>query len=315
MPVAIVNGHRQNVSAAFGAERLCAQCGSLFHVTSTTGRQLYCSEKCKDRAYYERHRDTVKHKLRNRARCEAWYDGRRKYDQPWLYGPPLCDRYLPGGGFEIAVRPVPQWPVERRNIRALHGMVTALLDQPHDKLLPQFSLVPWPRGIGWGVWVRDVEVARQIAGRTVSARLFDRDVDVTCSPLHRVLAPVVTKRGRRRLRIDTITPVCIRSMGSSVWRTQPTAGNLCSSLAWFLPKRVGVEIKQDSVRLELVEQRTTTERVRLGGKFGAVHGFMGHLVVETNAVGHWLLKAAETVGFGGRVAFGFGRVRVSDALV
>lgn len=212
---------------------------------------------------------------------------------------------------ELHVTPRPRWPVEHRNVRALHGMVTALIGEQHHPTLPGFALLPWPRGIGWGMWIRDEQIALRLAGRSHMARLFDRDTLVHCSPLHRARAPVVTKRGRRRLRIDAVTPVCVRSMAGKTIHTFPTGGNLTSTLASWLPPRIGVPIEQDSVRLELVEASTFPQTVQLGGKFGAIRGWVGSVVVETNAVGEWLLRACETFGLGGRTAFGFGRVRVS----
>ena len=49
------------------------------------------------------------------------------------------------------------------------------------------------------------------------------------------------------------------------------------------------------------------------GRDGRVRGWEGSLVIETNAVGRWLLEvAARGWGLGGRVAMTFGRVRVED---
>ena len=54
------------------------------------------------------------------------------------------------------------------------------------------------------------------------------------------------------------------------------------------------------------------DRAAIGGD-GRVRGWEGSLVIETNAVGRWLLEvAARGWGLGGRVAMTFGRVRVED---
>jgi CRISPR/Cas system endoribonuclease Cas6 (RAMP superfamily) len=92
----------------------------------------------------------------------------------------------------------------------------------------------------------------------------------------------------------------------------PTSANLASSLAFFLPRRLGISLEPDSIRLKIFERHTQFEHVEMGDKFGKVGGFVGHMIVDTNATGHWLLKCAETLGFGGRVSFGFGRIRVSE---
>lgn len=311
MPVAAVNGHPQAVARAFGSTRACAECGLPFVVTSITGRQRFCAERCKDRS----NERTPRARRANRLRFEAWYDAKRgpnRQRQPWLLGPPLCAEYLPGCGLEVHISPAPRYAIEHRNIRMLHGLITEIIGEPHHPTVPGFALVPWPRGCGWGVWIRDESIARRLAGTTCSGVIFDRPVSVRFSPAHRVKAPVIATRGRRLVRVDVISTTVIRSMGGTVGRTAPTAGNICSTLASWLPPRVGVSIAPGSVRVDMIECRTQPDTVLLGGKFGAVRGFVGYFIVETNSVGHWLLKASETVGLGGRTAFGFGRVRVSD---
>jgi hypothetical protein len=63
--------------------------------------------------------------------------------------------------------------------------------------------------------------------------------------------------------------------------------------------------------MTLVDAQTEREEVLLRGKVGPVRGWSGSVVVETNAVGRWLLECAgRGLGLGGRTAFGFGRVRV-----
>lgn len=65
--------------------------------------------------------------------------------------------------------------------------------------------------------------------------------------------------------------------------------------------------------MALLERGTHPEWTQMGGKYGATAGFTGHLIVECNAVTEWLLRCCETIGLGGKTAFGFGRVRVTDA--
>lgn len=256
---------------------------------------------------------TVDAVRRAREVNRAWAQKHRACSrrQPWLLGAPPYGHYLPGGGFTLNVQPAPRWPVELRNTRALHGMVTALMGIEHDPHVPQFSLIPWPTPFGWSVWTQHADVAQRLAGHRHNARLYDQDVTVTCGPLARVRAPVVTHRGRRRLRIDAVTPVRLRADSERL--TQPTAAHLAGALRDWIPPRLGVEIDQNDLALEVVESRTQAALVQTGGKFGPTRGWTGHLVVDTNAVGHWLLEVAARIGLGGRVALGFGRVRVSNA--
>ena len=273
-------------------------------------RQRTCgASKCRDSA-----RDvTPARRLLARHRNREWAKAHRgvKASQPWLLGAPIYPAHLPGGGCEIDVRPRPRWRVEHRNVRALHGAITVCLDEPHDERIPGFSLVPWPCGLGWGVYVRSAEAAARIAGKTMHGRLFDVPVDFEFSPLRRLRAPVVAKRGHGRVRIDTVTPVVIRSRAAPP-RTEPTASCIISALTQAFPARIGLDgFDPATVRLELVSHETRPDQVDLGGKFGRVVGWSGSCVVDANAVGRWLLAVAALVGLGGRTSLGFGRVRVT----
>lgn len=256
---------------------------------------------------------TVNEVRKARERNRLWCAEHRSVTRrnPWLVGAPPYGTHLPGGGFSLAVHPAPKWPVELRNTRALHGMVTKLSGIAHHPTIPQFALIPWPSPFGWSVWTQHEDAARALAGKAHSAILYDREVTVTCGPLARVRAPIIRRRGRRMLRVDTITPVLIRAADGGRC-TVPTSGNLRSTLHAWLPRRVGVEIDADDLCLEIRSRSTQSAIVDTGGKFGASTGFTGHIIVETNAVGHWLLDVASRIGLGGRVALGFGRIRLSE---
>ncbi len=315
MPAIERNGKRLCVAQAFGTSRLCAcGCGEMFVVTSITGRQLYATSAHKERALWRREAmrpDTVR---RSRERSRAWAAENRGVTQsnPWLLGAPAYGQYLPGGAFSLRVTPPPKWAIELRNTRGLHGLATALVGVPHDAHMPMFSLIPSASSpLGWGLYVAAPESALRLAGRQVDSVLFDRRCLVTCGPMFRIKAPRVTKRGHRRLRIDCLTPVLIRSDGGKRSHTSPTAANLCSTLATWTPQRLGAQLGESDIQIKIVERHTHAEWTDMGGKFGHVGGFVGHLIVDTNAVGEWLLRCCETIGFGGRTAFGFGRIRVT----
>lgn len=233
--------------------------------------------------------------------------------QPMLLGPPSFEAYLPGGGMEIAVSPVPKWTIEHRNVRALHGMITTLLDEPHDPLIPGFALVPWPAGCGWGVYVRDLEQAERLANKRHPARLFDHGVEARFSTVRRIKAPTIARRGRARLRIDAITPVCIRNNGGETTYTAPTTQALWSAITHSFLPRVGVPgLDPNTVLLKMFDAETHPATVNLGGKYQSIRGWTGHVIVEGNAVARWLVRCAGLIGLGGRTALGFGRVRVTE---
>lgn len=317
MPIAVINGRPQPVARAYGSLRDCAICGEPFTVLSITGVQFYCGDSCKEKASWRRERQRPEIVAANRARCKLWSQTARNVRTPnqWLAGAPPFGEFLPGGAFSLAISPVPHWPIELRNTRALHGLVTGLLGEPHSPQSPGFALIPSNAAAsGWGIYVARTDLASKLHSSTVGGVLFDREVSIMCGPLFRIKSPRVTKRGRRLLRIDVLTPVQIRSDSSAVTRLFVTAANLCSTLGAWLPRRLGIELESDAIQLEIVERATQPQTVHMGGKYGNARGFVGHLIVETNAVGEWLLRCAETLGLGGKTAFGFGRIRVAHVL-
>lgn len=299
--------------AAPAPVRSCAICSRTYEAP----RRVYCSDACARRAYYLAHeRGRPEWMAANRARNAAWAraSGRVRSGNPWLLGPPAYGPYLPGAGCEIAISPAPRWPVLHRNVRALHGVLSHLLGEPHGHLDPAFAVVPWSSHLGWGVWFWG-DLWQRFACRRFEVHLFNQDCLIRFGGAHRVKAPAV-RRGRRRVRIDAITPVCVRNHNNHANErlsyTAPTEGNLRSTLCLLLPRRLGVQVDEGSVLLDLVERRTQAETVRMGGKQGVERGFVGHLIVEANAPARWLLACAERVGLGGRTAFGFGRIRVTE---
>lgn len=301
--------------AAESLSATCRYCGALY--APCHSRQVTCGAvPCQSKRKWEQTKASPVRLVKARANNAQWCARVRgvKERNVWLAGSPAFGEYLPGGGFTLAVSPIPKWPIELRNTRALHGMVTKLMGIPHDSQIAQFTLTPWPCPFGWGLYSQHCDVMQRLAGKTHDAVLFDRGVQVKCGHLARIKAPVVTRRGRRRLRIDAVTPVIVRDSSTSTRSTYtaPTADNLHSTLAFWLPRRIDVDVTGEAFPLELATRETEAATVETGGKFGNTRGWTGHVIVETNAIGHWLLEVAARIGLGGRVALGFGRVRVSE---
>lgn len=292
----------------------CRECSAPF-VPASAGN-VYCSRRCADK---KRLRDP--HRIEtNRIRNRAWHvaRGRVSGHQPWLAGEPPHGAHMAGAGFELDVMPHPKWPVLHRNLRALHGMVTDIIGVGHDmggpgeQRQPVFSLVPWPRGIGWAVYCTSAELAALVAGKTLKGRrLYDMTVTVRCGPMVRPRAPSVPKRGHRLVRVDAITPVCTRNTGGRFYHTKPTAEHVRNALVRHLAPRLGMRVDDALVCVEIAEDATRAESVEIGQKWGSVTGWVGHVVLDCNAVTEWLLRAAaQGPGLGGRTGLGFGRVRV-----
>jgi len=307
---------------------VCRFCGApfvgIYRAQYTCAQEACVAERV--RAYErERMRDPSR-VLASRARSREWAREHRgcHRSEPWLLGQPAHGSHLPGGGCEIFVAPAPKWPVEHRNVRALHGAITALLDHGHDEgepgrgRWPEWALIPWPRGtLGWGVYWR-TEAGAALACTTRDGRLYDRACAFRFGPLVRVKAPEIATRGRRRIAIDAVTPVSIQSADRTIERTSPDATSLISALSHGFGRRCGLleDVPTSDLRIEVVSDETRIETVKLGAyasaKYGHVRGWVGRVVVECNAPAHWLLEcAARCVGLGGRTAFGFGRVRVA----
>lgn len=291
----------------------CEVCGRPF--VPSQRRQRTCgASRCQERRRYENKLRDPRQIAQGRARNTRWAmaNGRTTKPQPWLLGAPPYGSHLPGGGVELHVAPRPPWAAEHRRVRLVHGMVTAAIARGHSHGAPDFSLVPWPAGLGWGLYVRDLDTARALANREHEAVLADRPVRLRCGPLVRLRAPVVRRRGHHRVRVDAVTPVVVSTMARTVVHLAPTAANLRSTLLSHLVRRLGVVVAEEALCLEIVEAATQAERVDLGGKFGVMSGWVGSVVVDTNAVGRWLLECAARIGLGGRTSLGMGRVRVSE---
>lgn len=229
--------------------------------------------------------------------------------------PPAVER-LPGAWLDLHVAPPPVTPVTHSTIRGLHGMVTALLNEGHHPTKPRFSLAPWPDGIGWCVYVHDADSALRVAARTAAGDLYGRPVMIRTSPARMQVAPSVAWRDSV-VQVDTMTPVVVRhgsgDLSTKRWHRAPSAGCLLSTLCSWLPRCIGVATPPpDTCRLRIAVADTRPQTVNLGRKLGRVGGFAGRMVLRVNGPTLWLLRCAEVVGLGGRVAFGFGRIRVTE---
>lgn len=258
---------------------------------------------------------TIERRLYERSRNRKWCETHRNVRNrcEWLAGAPPFHTHLPGTAMTISLDPVPRWPIELRNTRGLHGAITAIVNQGHGRF-PNWALVPWLSG--WVVyWLGDGGI--QFANRSVDGVLYDRPTQFHFGPPVRFRSPSIEKRGRRRIRIDAVTPVCIQSMGRTVPCVRPSKDSIATALHGSLVERITVsrpwlEFVRESMRCEQVECNTEPCHVPLGGKYGVVPCWQGSVVVEANAVAHWLLAVAERTGLGGRTAFGFGRIRLTE---
>lgn len=303
--------------------RPCEHCGGTF--TPVTWCAKTCSDECRrqrksamgtEREKARSRQLTVAESLGARERNAVWAAAHRACEKqnPWLAGAPPYHTHLPGGAMTVAFDPLPRWPLELRNTPGLHGALTALGGVGHGARFPAFALIPWLSG--WAVyWFRDECLDR--ANKRVSGALFDRPTQFAFGPLVRFRSPRVARRGRQRVRIDTITPIVIRSNGGATPCVRPAASNLVSAIGAEFLHRLAPSPEWDRyvaerIRMEMVRVDTQPATVRFGGKYGLVRGWEGSVIVEVNAVARWLLEVASRVGLGGRTAFGCGRIRITE---
>lgn len=193
--------------------------------------------------------------------------------------------------------------------RLVHGAVSALVGRPHGGHLGAWSLVPHsPRR--WGVILYDPEDARRLRATEHAMRLGSEPARLRIAPeIVRLRTPPPLARGRYRVTVDAVTPVVQATMGRTVYVTSPAASTVLDALSLAL--QVARVSPRSTMHVAAVETRTAPERVRLGGHVQSPLGWVGRLTVDCNAPAAWALGVAAQVGFGGKCAFGLGRVRVS----
>lgn len=247
---------------------------------------------------------------------------------PWGLPVPAYGPHLPAVAAPIALSPARTLTLDHGN--AIHAAITYALGRPHDGRAAEWSLSlvnldtspscvvvcfrdradmerlrarPWPMRIG------NVE-HQAVAGRPWAAQLK---------------APPAPPPGRYRVRLDTVTPVVIkrsvktdddRPHGRNVHHVRPVAWNLISTLHSTLAPRLGLKLLREEFAVEIVEVHAEPTRDVLRGSGNRIRmhaaGWEGHLVLDVNAPALWLLEcAARGMGLGGRVAFGFGQVRIT----
>jgi hypothetical protein len=303
------------------AEHLCTWCACVFK--APLGRTHTCNMFCSPECRLERRRETNRRSqsarertpariVYNRERNRAWrmaHRGATGRSSPWLLGAPAYGPTLPCVELDVAFSPAPKWPIRLRNMRGVHGAVSALLGESvgihHRKHTPTFAArlheATTVRVVVWD------ERAADLLDKTFHGALWDRptkfyvDVDAPCAP---------ERRGRTRVRLSTITPVVISKDGHSRAEVRPCKTTIERSLSGGFLDRVGLGSMASIVKADVTHIRTKPAHVHIGGKFGTVSGWFGDLDLEVNAPALWLLRCAEKVGLGSRIGFGFGRVVV-----
>ena len=192
--------------------------------------------------------------------------------------------------------------------RHLHGLVSLLVGRPHDSKLPRWAIVALPRG-QWGVILHDPRDAARLAGQAREVTVGATRTTVTLGRPVRLKTPADVAPGRYRCVIEALTPVCHKVDGGTRSNTRPGAETILGALS------VAIELSGarpvGRLHIEDVALDTQADRVEIGGHVGVCHGWTGRVTVLCNAPTVYALRLAESLGLGGKTAYGLGRVRVS----
>jgi hypothetical protein len=234
----------------------------------------------------------------------------------WAEPAPAYPSHLPGLALPLRVvtRGGTVLQIQHEHLRILHAIIARLVG-PHNGRSPDFSLLCSSAApSGWGLYVRDAERGRALAGHGVAGEFFGEHVVVealSCATRFRS-PPAPTHRSI--VRVDAFTPIVIRADGGAP-RDHPSASSIWNALTAALPARLGVVVDRRRVKLQLLAARTEPAHVDIGGKIadgGVVTGWHGNVVLEASPIARWLLECASRIGLGGRTAFGFGCIAVED---
>lgn len=224
--------------------------------------------------------------------------------------PKLCRSYL-AVGMEVDVGRF----VGLGEVRFLHGALTAILGRDHGRR-PDWSLAPVSASpSGWAAVWWSPHDGLSLARSSHRVRIGKRPATLRFGTPIYLHAPPAYVPAAHTVRLSTRTPVCssrhlFRSdpaRSQTVWRTEPAASAMVSMLATLAEK-----LEVDAApHVEILDESTRAESVKLGGKLGIRHGWAGETRLIVNAPARWLLDAAgRGLGIGHSTAFGLGAVEV-----
>lgn len=272
----------------------CVRCGAPAHVRSNGTIARHCSTEC-----YRRDEETAE-------RTAAYGD----LAAPWSLRAPKFGPHLPGRVVEMRL-------LNRRyglsNAIVAHGVVSTLSGHPHNNGPPNHALWPDPLGDRWWVHLRE-EPAKYLASRRFVHRVARDVCEVQFGVPLAIRAPDPIAPGRYRCTIEAQTPIVIRAAASTKYRVHPTGENIASTLGGVTMKRLGLdELPPHLLAIAVTADRSREWEARLGAERKPFWGWEGSIDVECSALTRWLLACAERISLGGRVGFGFGRIRITEA--
>lgn len=219
---------------------------------------------------------------------------------------------LPGGIIHLLASDSRMRAPALKSAGAIHGLVTALFNDGHDLTAPRFSLMFGAGNNGWSVYVHDRARGLSVAGKTTKAMLGRSPIRLACSPLYTVRLQQPSKWERRVVLVETITPIVVRCgpHGAKRSHSEPTGAGLVSSLVG-VASAIGFACPRDLLEVDVIVSQTKPTTVYIGGGPRTVRGYAGCFAVMACPTARLLLSAAEVVGLGARVGYGFGQIATS----
>ncbi len=230
---------------------------------------------------------------------------------PWSLPSPAVEHI----GHALAVGFSPPAAIDLTGTRLLHGAITFVVAEPHERRRAGWALAPSDRG--WVAVFNNRATAERMRAQSFNSRLgAEHRRLIFGSSLVHAKGPRPLPAGRYRVTFETVTPVVWGSFGKVVVTTSPTPDTILASverIALF----VGAEVPFAHRAVESVSSETRCTKVFAGGKWrrgsavnGLIRGIEGRVSVVCNAPVAWLLACGEVVGVGSSSSIGFGRVRV-----
>lgn len=313
------------------AEHVCRWCACVFRapLRRQWNGTLFCQATCRlrhraeaNRRYRARKKTTAERVAENRERNRVWAAAHRscRVKKPWLLGEPPFGERLPCHALRMTMYPKPKtWRFAHEHMRHLHGMVSAVLGDmagiehkmEFDAFRRQSAFnihIVGDDAVNVFVWGRHVP---KLDGFVYKTRTRGHECEVHVAYRGLALAPEKSRRrGRIPVRVTSITQMQL-SNGTEKGAHIPTSDAFRNELV-AIAHKLGMPHIATNVRCAIVSKSAIKSMVPMDGKYGQVVGWMGTVDLEVNAVAHWLLRVASTIGLGSRVAFNFGRMKVEE---
>lgn len=281
-------------------------------------RRITCgAPACQRRRSYLLHRERPAYIEANRERNRRWAQakGLSKRAQPWLLGVPTWAPHVPGDLTQVLV--LPDQSVEFKDAIGLHGALSRVAGVGHGgqdgtSRAPIFSLIP---GDPWhALWLSPQP-------HLYGALHEQRNLHVGGKPISLYMGMPIRQpnlppepRGAQLLQLDTLTPLILPATrrtgkGPAIHHRELTSETLEKALRSFTGRIFGKPGTE--LCAQVLEDQSEFQMRRLPGHWGMATMITGRWKIRVNAPAARILRIAQVVGLGSRIALGYGRIVLS----